>query len=165
MTKLFLITALTFLLAPTYAQRLAQITISRGNENIITFLVDETVMVNITKDGKIINWGIEYNSARTSMYPGPLQKYMGREEYYPSTADLAYRGKIKYIGRTAFTYYTSDENEMFRRKVKTIGPIFFDYYTTYDNPAYKGNLKNAGETAFTYYGSFDDETYRGKLKM
>lgn len=167
MAKLCLITVLTFLLTQAFAQKIAQITIenrSKSNASTIVFLVDETVLVNMTNDGKIIDWGIEYNTLQTSVYPGKLQKYMGREEYYPATADSAYRGKVKYIGRTPITYYSSDENEMFKGKVKTMGSLFLDYYTLYDNPAYKGNLKNAGGTAFTYYGSFDDETYRGKLK-
>lgn len=149
------------------AQKIAQITMENRNHSsstTIVFLVDETVLVNMTKDGKIIDWGIEYTTLQTSVYPGKLQKYMGREEYYSSMVDSAYRGKIKYIGRTLITYYSSDENEMFKGKVKTIGSLFLDYYAAYDNPTYKGNLKNAGGTAFTYYGSFDDETYRGKLK-
>ena len=164
MTKLYFAILITFLFTPSFAQRLSQITIdNRGNSDIITFLVDETVKVNMTKDGKIIDWGIEYNTARTSMYPGKLQKYIGREEYYPSTDNEAYRGKVKYIGRTAFTYYTSDENEAFKGKVKTIGPNLLDYYPTYDNAAFKGNIKNAGPLSFTYYSSFD-EIYKGKIK-
>jgi hypothetical protein len=164
MSRLFLVTLLTSLLVTAYSQRITQITIGSSNSTIISFLVDESVMVNITKDGKIIDWGIEYNTLQTSFYPGKLQKYMGREEYYPSTVDSAYRGKIKYIGRTLITYYTSDENEMFKGKVKTFGSNLIDYYTSYDNAAYKGNVKNAGPVLFTWYGSFDDETYRGKIK-
>ena len=165
MTKLYFIIVFTFLLTPASAQRLAQITIDNsGHSDIISFLVDETVIVNMTRDGKIIDWGIEYNTLRTSMYPGKLQKYMGREEYYPSTDNEAYRGKIKYIGRTPFTYYSSDENEAFKGKVKTIGSNFLDYYASYDNAAFKGNLKNAGPVSFTWYSSFDDETYKAKIK-
>ncbi|MEO5782332.1 MAG: leucine-rich repeat protein [Ginsengibacter sp.] len=164
MTKLYLAIVFSFLLTSSFAQRLVQITIdNHGNSNIITFLVDETVMVNITKDGKIIDWGIEYNPYSRSMYPGILQKYMGREEYYPSTADSAYHEKIKFIGRTSFTYYSSDENEAFKGKIKTIGSNIFDYYPAYENAAFKGNIKNAGPLSFTYYSSFD-ELYKGKIK-
>ena len=165
MTKLYFTTLFTFLCISSFAQKMSQITIDNsGHSDIITFLVDESVMVNITKDGKIIDWGIEYyNTVNTGMYPGILQKYMGREEYYPSTDNEAYRGKIKYIGRTAITYYSSQENEAFRGKIKTIGSNLFDYYPAYENAAFKGNIKNAGIISFTYYSSFD-EIYKGKIK-
>ena len=165
MIKLNFIIICTLLLTPAFAQRLAQITIdNRGNSDIISFLVDEIVMVNVSKDGKIIEWGTENNNVRTNIYPGRLVKYMGKEEYYPSTADEAYRGKVKYIGRTSFTYYTAGENEALKGKVKTIGTNVLDYYMPYDDPAFKGNLKNAGVVSFTYYRSFDNESYKGKIK-
>lgn len=164
MAKLYFILIFTFLITPAFAQNLAQITIdNRGKQDIITFLVDESVVVNITKDGKIIDWGTEYTTPITGVYPR-LDKYMGREEYYPSTENEAYQGKIKYIGRTLITYYTSDDNEALKGKVKTIGPNFLDYYTIYDDAAFKGYLKNAGPVSFTYYSSFEDESYKGKIK-
>ena len=118
----------------------------------------------MSKDGNIIDWGIEYNTVRTGIYP-ILLKYMGREEYYSPTDNEAYRGKIKYIGRTLITYYSSYENEEFRGRVKTIGPNLLDYYASYENNAFKGNLKNAGAVSFTYYGSFDDETYENRQNV
>ena len=164
MAKLYLILIFTFLLAPAFAQNLAQITIdNRGKQDILTFLVDEFVVVNITKDGKIIDWGTEYTSPQTGVYP-KLEKYMGREEYYPSTDNEAYRGKVKYIGRTLFIYYTSDDNEALKGKVKMIGTNLLDYYTEYDDAAFKGYLRNAGPVSFTYYGSYNDEFYKGKIK-
>ena len=164
MAKLYLILIFTFLLAPAFAQNLAQITIdNRGKQDILTFLVDESVVINITKDGKIIDWGTEYTSPQTGVYP-KLEKYMGREEYYPSTDNEAYRGKVKYIGRTLFIYYTSDDNEALKGKVKMIGTNLLDYYTEYDDAAFKGYLRNAGPVSFTYYGSYNDEFYKGKIK-
>ena len=164
MAKLYFILILTFLLTPAFAQNIAQITIdNRGKEDIITFLVDESVVVNITKDGKIIDWGTEYTTPQTGVYPR-LEKYMGREEYYPSTDNEAYRGKVKYIGRTLFTYYTSDDNEALKGKVKIIGTNLLDYYTDYDDAAFKGYLKNTGSFSITYYSSFNDEFYKGKIK-
>ena len=69
MIKLYAVTILAFLLTPAFAQRLAKITIDNsGNSDIITFLVDETVLVNMTKEGKIIDWGTE-NSALTRFIP------------------------------------------------------------------------------------------------
>src|SRR4051812_47807961 len=115
MTKLNLAIVFTFLLTQGFAQKLVEVTIdNRSSSNTISFLVDETVMVNMGKDGNIIDWGIEYNTVRTGVYPGKLLKYMGREEYYSSTDNEAYRGKIKYIGRTLITYYSSYENEEFK---------------------------------------------------
>lgn len=164
MAKLYFILILTFLLTPAFAQNIAQITIdNRGKEDIITFLVDESVVVNITKDGKIIDWGTEYTTPQTGVYPR-MEKYMGREEYYPSTDNEAYRGKVKYIGRTLFTYYTSDDNEALKGKVKIIGTNLLDYYTDYDDAAFKGYLKNTGSFSITYYSSFNDEFYKGKIK-
>jgi hypothetical protein len=164
MAKLYLILILTFLLTPAFAQNLAQITIdNRDKQDILTFLVDEFVVVNITKDGKIIDWGTEYTSPQTGVYP-KLEKYMGREEYYPSTDNEAYRGKVKYIGRTLLIYYTSDDNEALKGKVKMIGTNLLDYYTEYDDAAFKGYLRNAGPVSFTYYGSYNDEFYKGKIK-
>ncbi len=164
MRKLFFASISAFLLTPAFTQKLAQITIdNRGNTDIVTFLVDEVVVVNMTKDGKIIDWGTEYTTVRTGIYP-KLEKYMGREEYYPSTDNDAYRGKIKYIGRTLITYYSSDDNDALKGKVKTIGTILFDYYKDYDNEAFKGNIRNAGSVPFTYYSSFDDASYKGRIK-
>ena len=150
-----------------FAQKLAQIILNNSsNSNIISFLVDETVFVNITPDGKIINWGIENNMRRQYNYgyPAKLDKYMGKEEYYPETANDGSRGKVKYIGRTAFTYYSSAENEKWTGKLKSIGPILFDYYAFYEDAASRGNIKNAGTVIFTYFSSLDDAAYKGKLK-
>jgi hypothetical protein len=164
MSKVYLTLILTFLLTPVFAQNLAQITIdNRAKQDILTFLVDESVVVNITKDGKIIDWGTEYTTLQTGIYPR-LEKYMGREEYYPSTDNEAYRGKVKYIGRTLLTYYTSDDNEALKGKVKMIGTSLLDYYTEYDDAAFKGYVRNAGPVFLTYYGSFYDEFYKGKIK-
>jgi hypothetical protein len=165
MIKLYFVIILTGLLTPAFTQRVAKITIDNsGNSDIISFLVDETVIVNMSKDGRIIDWGIENNTLRTNIYPAMLEKYMGKEEYYPPTDNEGYRGKVKYIGRTAFTYYTSDDDKSLRGKVKTIGTNVLDYYMPYDDPAFKGYLKDAGPVSFTYYRTFDNEAYKGKIK-
>ena len=164
MNKLYALLFVNFLVSTGFAQSIAQVTIdNRGNQDIITFLVDESVVVNITKDGKIIDWGKEYTIPITGVYPR-LEKYMGREEYYSPSDNEAYRGKVKYIGRTALTYYTADDKESLKGKLKTIGTIFLDYYTDYDDAAFRGFLRNAGSVPLTYYGSFNDEFYKGKIK-
>ncbi len=165
MRKFYFVVFSSFLFAPAFAQSLARITIDNSsNSDIISFLVDETVLINVSEDGKIIEWGTEDRTQRGDMYPGILEKYMGKEEYYPSTDNEAYRGKIKYIGRALITYYSSDENEALKGKVKSIGSNVFDYYMSYDDPAFKGKLKDAGTVSFTYYRSFDNDAYKGKLK-
>lgn len=167
MKKLFFITGLILLITSAFAQKLAQIILpNTGNANIISFLVDETVFVNITPDGKIIDWGVESITRRqyNYNYPAKLDKYMGREEYYPETANDGSRGKVKYIGRTAFTYYSSAENEKWTGKLKSIGPILIEYYAFYEDAAFRGHIKNAGSTVFTWFSFHDDVAYKGKLK-
>ncbi|KAA9037189.1 hypothetical protein FW778_17325 [Ginsengibacter hankyongi] len=164
MNKLYFLLILSFFLSPAFAQNIVQVTIdNRGKQDIITFLVDESVVVNMTKYGKIIDWGKEYTTPLTGIYPR-LEKYMGREEYYSSTDNEAYRGKVKYIGRTSLTYYTADDKESLKGKLKTIGTMFLDYYTDYDDVAFRGFLRNAGSVPITYYSSFNDEFYKGKIK-
>lgn len=167
MKKLFLLTGFLILVTTAFTQKLAQIIVTNGsNSNIISFLVDESVYVNITPDGKIIDWGVE-NSLRSRYnypYPAKLDKYMGKEEYYPETASDSSRGKVKYIGRTSFTYYSSADNEKWAGKIKTIGSFFFDYYSFYEDKEFRGNIKNAGPVLFSYFGSYDDAAYKGKLR-
>ena len=167
MKKLFFITGFLLLATFSFAQKLAQIIVANySNSNIISFIVDETIFVNITPDGKIIDWGVENKMWQqyNYNYPPRLEKYMGKEEYYPSTANDGSRGKVKYIGRTSFTYYSSAENERWTGKLKTIGPLLFDYYASYEDTAFRGNIKNAGPFLFTWFSSFDDKAYKGKLK-
>jgi len=155
----------TFLLTSASGQRLAQITLSgSGSADIITFITEDAIIINMTKDGKIIDWGIDGSKGRYYNDPGRLDKYMGRIEYYSANDNEDFRGKVKYLGRTAFTYYSSSENETFKGKVKSIGINQIDYYTSYDDEAFRGKIKNAGTVSFSYYSSFDNEAYRGKLK-
>lgn len=162
--KIYHCIVFTFLLIPTFAQNLAQITIdNRGGGDMLTFVLDMNVVVNITKDGKVMDWGLEYTDPRLGVVPR-LEKYMGKEEYYPSTDNEAYSGKIKYIGSSLITYYTANDNEALKGKVRTIGNNVLDYYRAYDDAAFKGYLKNAGPVSLTYYSSFEDESYKGKIK-
>lgn len=167
MKKLVFISGLILLATSAFAQKIAHIIVTNNsNSNIISFLVDGTVYVNISPGGKIIDWGVE-NSLRSQYYypyPAKLDKYMGKEEYYPETAAEGSAGKVKYIGRTSFTYYSPAENEKWAGKLKTIGPLLFDYYASYEDTAFRGNIKNAGSVLFTWFSSFDDRSYKGKLK-
>ncbi|MEP7143484.1 MAG: hypothetical protein ABI707_11470 [Ferruginibacter sp.] len=164
MKKLFFTITVIFSFVICYGQRLTQITLTNGNSDIITFITEDAVIINITTDGKIIDWGVAYNGSRFNNYPGRLEKYMGRTVYYTENDNEAWRGKVKYIGRTAFTYYSSYENELFKGKVKGIGTTLVDYYNSYDDAVFKGRIKNAGLISFSYYSSFENEAYKGKFK-
>ncbi len=163
MKKLFFALFLIMLVVALPAQVIRQISMDAyGNSVQISFLIDESVIVNISMDGNIIDWGIENNSIYN--YEKKLDKYMGRVEYYSTNENEAYRGKAKYIGRTAFTYYTADENEMFKGKIKAIGSIPLAYYAVYDDESFRGKIKNAGIISLTWFGSLENDAYKGKLK-
>src|SRR6266487_6917715 len=122
MKKAFFVITVSLVFVSASAQRLNKITLgNNGSSTIISYLVDEAITVNFSTDGKIIEWGLENNTGRG--YPERLYEYMGRVEYYDSNENEAYRGKVKYLGRTAFTYYTSNDNEAFKGKVKTMNTI------------------------------------------
>ncbi|MGH2565824.1 MAG: hypothetical protein ACRDE5_15005 [Ginsengibacter sp.] len=165
MRKISTLIIFTCFLIPAFSQKLAHIIIdNRGTSDVISFAIDESIFFNLTKDGKIIDWGVEDDRPGPKFFPPKLAKYMGREEYYSATDDEAYRGKIKYLGSALITYYTANDNEALKGKIKMIGSNFFTYYTAYDDAAFKGNIKTAGPVSFTYYASYDDESYRGKIK-
>ena len=165
MKRLLLIFLTVFSLSLVHAQKVNRVTLGmNGGPAVISFLIDDDVIVNVSLDGKVLDWGIESNiTGRYGIVPGRLDKYMGMVEYYSADDNEASRGKVKYIGRTGFTYYSADENEVFKGKLKMVGTNLIDYYTTYDDVLMKGNIKNAGSTLLTYYGSFENEAYKGRL--
>lgn len=165
MKKIFFAAVVTFLSAMSYEQRLSQITLTtNGSADIITFLTEDAVFINISKDGKILDWGIEAKTGRYNNYPGKLDPYMGRVDYFSATDNEDSRGKVKYIGRTAITYYAASENELFKGKVKSMNTNLFDYYDNYSDETAKGKIKNAGSNSFSYYSAFENEAFRGRLK-
>lgn len=166
MKKITLVLIAAFLIANSFAQSISKITIT-GNGSIesIAIGLDENVIVNISKDGNIGKWGYDRFQARgQENYQEILDTYVGRVEYYSQDADVAYRGKVKSIGRTNFTYYASYENDVFKGKLKSIGANNIEYYQSFDNDAYKGNIKTIGGLSVSWYSSYDNEALRGKLK-
>jgi len=188
MKKLFLSAFVTLLFVSAMGQNISKITLGEtGNLNAITFDLDENVVVNLTQEGGIDTWGVDIYRGR---YENPLSKmeaYTGRVEYYKDNDNEAFRGKIKYIGKTLITYYASFDDETHIGKIKSIGKINLDYHPKYENEAYTGRLKSAGALTFsyypafgkdpntgklkgvgntniTYYGAFDDKEYKGKIK-
>lgn len=165
MKRFFFVVAATCLTAISFGQRLTQITLTGSpGSDIISYMTDDNVIINLSLDGKVIEWGIEYATGRYNSYPGKLDKYMGRTDFYGEADNVDFRGKVKYLGRTAFTYYSSYENEQLKGKLKSIGSTIIDYYSNYEDEALRGKIRNAGVTTFTYYSSFDNEAFRGRFK-
>lgn len=172
-----------------YSQQLSQVGFTGGsNLSHFSLLTDREVLIRMTDDGRITEWGIEEQSIRMRDFYAPrLQPYAGRVEYYGTEADSVSRGKLKSIGSSMITYYGAWEapekigkirtvgylqfdyyaqydNQALRGKIRSIGNLSLDYYSTFDNEAMKGKLKSVGSTLITYYSSFDDKFIRGKIR-
>lgn len=164
MKKIFLAIAVSLFFASSFGQKISKITISKdGSFELLSLVLDENVTVTMDNEGAIKAWGIEIYSDRIPTM-SKLDAYPGRVEYYPATDNEAFRGKVKYIGRTLITYYGSYDMDAFRGKVKSIGNSSLEYYSSYDNDLLKGRLKKIGSAIFNWYTSFDNESFRGKLK-
>lgn len=170
------------------SQQLRQITFSNGaNLSYYSLLVDQSVLIRISEDGKIMEWGSEVLSDRYNYYAPKLQPYMGRVEYYGADADSASRGKVKsigtafityyganaapekigkpmYIGSLLFDYYSNYEDKLLRGKLKMMGNVLLDHYSSMENESYRGKLKAVGSTVISYYSVFDDRINAGKIK-
>jgi len=130
----------------------------------LSFITNQKIIIKISQDGKVIEWGNEMEPGRFYTEPGKLQPYMGRVEYYEKQFDSMLNGKVKNIGITSITYYGSTENPALVGKVKSIGNVLFNYYLDQENESVRGKLKTAGFKDFAYYYSHENEAYRGKLK-
>ncbi len=147
------------------AQELSQIKYANGsNLSFFSFTTDQKIIIRISEQGNIIEWGNLWEKGPYNYFPGKLQPYMGRVEYYGAEGDSLNRGKVKSIGTCFITYYGPFEIETKRGKIKSLGRTYLDYYTNYENAAYEGKLKYAGTTNFTYYSTFDNDAIKGKLK-
>ena len=165
--RTFFITIIFFLFATcTWSQQLSQITFSdAANLSYFSFLVDQTILIRVTDQGKILEWGTEIQSVRSSGYYNPkLQPYIGRVEYYGQDADSAFRGKVRSIGTCTITYYGHYEEATKVGKLRSLGTLQMDYYSNFDNIAFRGKLRFAGSQVLEYYPSLADEAYKGKLK-
>ncbi len=166
MKKFLTLLPLLFFILCAGAQQLGQITFSGASAlSYFTFITDQGVLIRISQDGNIMEWGTELRSERSDNYFAPkLQTYPGRVDYYGPEADTISRGKVKSIGTCVITYYGPLETDIKKGKVKSIGSAGLDYYTHFENAAFKGKLKLAGKYILEYYSSFEDEALRGKLK-
>jgi len=165
MSRLFLPIPFLLLALCSYSQELSHVTFSGGTTlSSFSFRTDQQVIIKISEDGKVFEWGTEWEPRRYNYYPGKLQPYMGRVEYYGPEYDSIVRGKVKSIGTCSLTYYGSYEEDTKIGKLRSIGTLTLDYYTNYENSAFKGKLRSAGYTLFSYYSSSGNEAFRGKLK-
>ncbi len=148
------------------AQRIYKVTLAdNGNSTITTVALDENVVINISQDGNLTEWGVDRYFGRTdNNINRKLDPYTGRIEYYTENDNEAFKGKIKFIGKTLITYYATFDNPVFSGRIKSIGNQKFEYYSNYDEVASQGKIKQLGQQTFTYYSSFDNEAYKGKLK-
>lgn len=165
MKKVYIIVLILFIGTDSFTQELSQVKFAGGaNLNYFSFTTDQKIIIRISADGNILEWGNLWDRGYYNYYPGKLQKYMGRVEYYGSETDSINRGKVKSIGTCYITYYGPFEIETKIGKIKAIGRTYLDYFSHYENDASIGKLKAAGNTQLSYYSSFDNEAIRGKLK-
>ena len=146
MKKFYSVIPILLLSACTYSQELNQITFSGGSSlSYFSLLSDREVLIRISVDGKIMEWGTEMQSLRNNNYFAPrLQPYLGRVEYYGAESDSISRGRVKNIGTVMITYYGSYETDYKIGKIRTIGSLLFDYYTNYDEKALRGKIRFIG---------------------
>ncbi len=164
MKRVFTFLALIVFSAGVSAQRISKVQISSqgGTTDLIAVQTDDAV-INLSLDGKIINYGVEYASERNSTYTR-VEPYQGRVDLFGSYDDPMFQGKLKYLGKTAITYYASYDLEILRGKVKSIGSLVINYYMQYDEETMRGKIKSMGSSAFDYFSSFDNTALKGKLK-
>ena len=165
MRKLLIGLPLLILAFCAHTQQLSQVTFSSGsNLDYISFLTDQGVLIRISPEGKILEFGTELLSDRYNYYAPKLQPFPGRIEYYDQQSDSAFSGKVKNIGTCTITYYGSYESDGRPGKIRSIGTALFDYYNNFDDKLYRGKIKLAGSLAIEYYNSFGDASLQGKLK-
>ncbi|HVX24765.1 MAG TPA: hypothetical protein VHB70_00380 [Parafilimonas sp.] len=166
MVKYYLTAVLSFLMLNDYAQQLSQVTFSQASDFAwFSILTNQNILIRISDDGKILEYGTEEASLYNRNYFAPkLLPYQGVVLYYQHDPDSILNGKIKNIGTCYFTYYGSHDYPERIGKLKSVGSLTFDYYRQYDDALIAGRIKNIGTNAITYYGSFDNEALKGKLK-
>lgn len=165
MQRIFLLLHLFLLAAVANSQDLSQVKYANGSDlTYFSFITDQKILIRISPDGKILEWGNYWDKGYYNYTPGKLQQYMGRVEYYGAEADSINRGKVKSVGTSYITYYSSFDAATDKGKVKSIGRTNLNYYSIYENEALVGKLKSAGNTSFTYYNSYENIALKGKLK-
>jgi len=161
-----LLPAFLLLSVCVFSQELTHVSFTGGATfSSYAFTTDQQIIIKISDDGKVLEWGNQQEPGRYFNTPGKLQPYMGRVDYYGTEADSVSKGKVKSIGTCMLTYYGAFETPEKIGKLKSIGRINLDYYTNFENAAFRGKLRTAGYTQFSYYSSFENEAFSGKVKM
>lgn len=166
MKKLFSLIYFGLFSLSIYAQQLSQVTFANGTTlSSLAFMTDQNVLIRVSEEGKVLEWGIELQSNQNANYYAPtLQPFMGRIDYYGPETDSVFRGKVKTIGTCLLTYYGQFEVENKTGKLRSVGTVSLDYYTNYDNVTQKGKIRNIGNLLLDYYTAFENEGVSGKLK-
>ena len=166
MRKFFISISVLFFITPfCYSQQLSQVSFLDGaNLSFFSVRTGQDVLIRISEDGKLLEWGTEVQSDRYNYYAPRLQPFYARTEYFAPDSDSAYKDKVKSIGTCFITYYGAYEEEYKRGKVKSMGTLQFDYYSKYDEKSLQGKLKFIGTLVLEYYRSYENEAFRGKLK-
>ena len=188
MKKFFVVILFLNYATGSFSQQLSQVSFLGGsNLSFFSVRTGQDVLIRISVDGNLLEWGTEVLSDRGNFYAPKLQPFYARVEYFDAGSDSAYKGKVKSIGTCFITYYGANEEENKRGKLKSMGTLQFDYYSKYDekslqgklkfignlileyhrpyeNEAFRGKLKSIGSTAITYYSAFDDKYNSGKIK-
>jgi hypothetical protein len=165
MTRRLLTLPILFIALSTWSQQLTHVTFSGATTlSSFAFTTDQQIIIKISEDGRLLEWGTEYERYRYNYYPGKLHPYIGRVDYYGPEYDSLLRGKVRSIGTCFISYYGAYETAAKAGKLRSIGSAQLDYYAEYDNQALRGKLKFAGSVLLDYYTFFENEAFRGKLK-
>jgi hypothetical protein len=106
------------------AQQLSQVLISGGATlSAFSIITNQKVVIRISSEGKLIEWGTDPGIGRYNYYTGQLQPYLGRVEYYnASEYDSVLRGKIKAIGTCTLTYTHLRKTKQRRENLNRLAP-------------------------------------------
>ena len=164
--KYLLTSILIFLSVVTHSQQLSQVTFNQGATlSYFSFSTEQGVLIRISDEGKILEWGTEVMSDRYNYYDPRLQPFMGRVEYYGAKDDSVFRGKVKSVGTCFFTYYDTFQVKSKVGKLRSIGNLYLDYFEDYEDKVLAGKIKSVSGLTIDYYRNYENESIRGKLKM
>lgn len=153
------------LVTATRAQSLDQVTFSGGAElTYYSFLTDQGVLIRVSENGEILEWGTEAKSRFGDYYAPKLQPFAGGVIYYGAESDSVSRGKVKMIGSCTISYYGPYDYETHKGKIKTIGTLILDYHAPFELKELRGRMKSIGAARLEYFSQFENESYRNKLK-
>ncbi len=165
MTKFFITILILLFATCSYSQKLGQISFLDGAKlSYFSFQTEQNVLIRISDEGKVLEWGLEVMAERSNYYAPRLQPFLARVEYYDKHSDSSFKGKVKSIGTCFITYYGASETEQKRGKPKSIGNLYLDYYSNYDEKSLQGKLRQIGTLSMEYYRPYENEAFRGKLK-